>query len=536
MVRTMSTATRSGRGLCQGRSLDSAASPIESHYWPYFPHNRLDRLCGVLGSIQLSVPPTEKVSGTLLGVHRITTLWYFRTVRYGIAENCQAPLHKKYGPIVRIAPDTLAIREPSAIETIYGPKRKSAQVFVKAPFYEGFRANIPGARNDSFPKRVETKHAERRKIQAPSYTQAAVLSYEPCVDRIVQLFKNRMSMFAEAGELRRYAFDVLGEIFFGQEGGFGMVEKGVDCNGWCNTLTTIPNIGASNTYLPYGLRTVWMLGEIIFGGKSAREGVSGTSKLVADSKAVAQKRLDQRNRDPAVAEQPDMLNKLIDVAEKRGMELGWSVHDVTTEVYAVIWAGADTTAIALTSIFYHVHKNPAVLARLRTEIDAACENATLSVPVQYNVAIKLPYLNAVVKEGLRIHHSLGTGLPRLVAKGGASIPGRWIPGGTTVIVNANAIHMDKTIFGEDADVFNPDRWLDGKRAAVMARHVISFGYGPRICVGRHITMVEMYKLLPTLLREYHFEFKTPETEWNVWHGWFQHQRNVNVRVKERTLT
>ncbi|KAK4554665.1 hypothetical protein LTR86_008167 [Recurvomyces mirabilis] len=491
--------------------------------------------------IQSSTTSAEKVSWTFWA--SITTLWYFRTVRYGIAENCQAPLHEKYGPIVRIAPDTLAVCEPSAIETIYGPKRKSEQVFVKAPFYEGFRANIPGARNDSFSERVETKHAERRKIQAPLYTQGAVLSYEPCVDRIVQLFKNRMSMFAEAEEvfdmsiwLHRYAFDVLGEMFFGREGGFGMVEKGIDYNGWCNTLTTIPNIGASNTYLPYGLRTIWMLGEIVLGGRTAREGVSGISKLTADSIAVANERLEQRTRDPAVAEQPDMLNKLMDVAEKRGTELGWSVHDVTTEVYAVIWAGADTTAIALTSIFYHVHKNPAVLARLRTEIDAAYENATLSVPVRYNEAIKLPYLNAVVKEGLRIHHSLGTGLPRLVPKGGASISDHFIPGGTTVIVNANAIHMDKTIFGEDADVFNPDRWLDEKRAAVMARHDMSFGYGPRICVGRHITMVEMYKLLPTLMQEYQFEFETPETEWKVWHGWFQHQRNVNVRVKERTLT
>ena len=83
-----------------------------------------------------------------------------------------------------------------------------------------------------------------------------------------------------------------------------------------------------------------MLGEIVFGGKQARAGVSGISKLTADSTAVAQERLERRRQDAAIAEQPDMLNKLMDVAEKRGSELSWNVHDVTTEVYAVIWAGA----------------------------------------------------------------------------------------------------------------------------------------------------------------------------------------------------
>ena len=176
-----------------------------------------------------------------------------------------------------------------------------------------------------------------------------------------------------------------------------------------------------------------------------------------------------------------------------------------------------------------------MLSRLRAEIDAAYETGTLSTSVRYKDAIKLSYLNAVVREGLRVHHSLGTGLPRIVPKGGAEIAGHWVPEGSTVIVNANAIHMDKTIFGEDADVFNPDRWLDEKRAATMARHDMSFGYGPRICVGRHITMVEMYKLLPAILREFSFDFEMPETEWKVWHGWFQHQRDVKVRVKERAL-
>jgi hypothetical protein len=129
--------------------------------------------------------------------------------------------------------------------------------------------------------------------------------------------------------LRYYAFDVLGEIFFGKEGGFGMVRDDVDYNGWCNTISTIPNIGASVSYLPYGFRTAWMIAEVLFGGKQARDGVSGISKFVVDAKAAAIDRVKQREADPKVKAKQDMLSKLIDVAETPGGVANWNMNDVT---------------------------------------------------------------------------------------------------------------------------------------------------------------------------------------------------------------
>ncbi|KAK1003850.1 hypothetical protein LTR54_007614 [Friedmanniomyces endolithicus] len=489
----------------------------------------------------------------------VTSLWYFRTVRYGIAENCQKPLHDKYGAFVRIAPDTIAISDPAAIATIYGPKRRNEPVFEKAVFCkhiclselcyrthaitdESFRSNIAGARHDSFSERDESKHAERRKIQAPLYTQGAVLKYEPCIDRIIERLRSRLNSIACTSEvtdmsiwLRKYAFDVLGEIFFGREGGFGMLEHGVDYNGWCKTIVATQDIGAASSYMPYGLRTIWILAELVFGGPAARQGINGIGKLVTDATETVEDRSQVRKRDHDAVSREDMLSRLIEAVENRGDEVGWNMHDVSVEAYSAIWAGADTTAIALTSIFYHVHKSPEVLRRLRSEIDHAFSTGAMGMPVRFKDANQLPYLVAVIKEGMRVHHSLGTGLPRLVPKGGADVAGQWLPGGTTVIMNPNALNLDTTIFGNDADIFRPERWLDEDRVAVMSRHDLSFGYGPRICAGRHITMTEIYKVMPAVLRWYEFDFETPNTEWKVWHGWFQHQRNVNVRVKLRQI-
>jgi hypothetical protein len=136
--------------------------------------------------------PLKQFPGPFLA--SITSLWYFRTTRYGVADNNQRPLHDKYGPFVRITPDTLAISEPSALDIIYGPPR-NGQHFLKGEFYKGFRANIPGAGNDSFSEQDVNVHGARRRIQAPLYTQGSVLGYEPCVDRVIKLFCDRIDSF-----------------------------------------------------------------------------------------------------------------------------------------------------------------------------------------------------------------------------------------------------------------------------------------------------------------------------------------------------
>jgi cytochrome P450 len=60
---------------------------------------------------------------------------------------------------------------------------------------------------------------------------------------------------------------------------------------------------------------------------------------------------------------------------------------------------------------------------------------------------------------MRLHPSVGLTIPRVVPGGGKLICGQWFAGGTKIGVNAAVIHRDKSIFGQDADTFNPDRWL-----------------------------------------------------------------------------
>lgn len=199
---------------------------------------------------------------------------------------------------------------------------------------------------------------------------------------------------------------------------------------------------------------------------------------------------------------------------------------------AIIWAGSDTTAIALSSIFYHLHKHPDKLQILLKEIDEAFDTGRLTYPIRFNDARRLTYLHAVIMESMRIHGSLGTGLPREVPEGGAELCGQYIPEGCEVIMNSCAVHFDRRIFGQDADDWRPERWLESEETtAKMERYNLMFGQGPRICIGRHITSVEMYKLLPVILRD--FEFELLVDKWKVRRTWFHNQSDIWCKVRRR---
>ena len=130
-------------------------------------------------------------------------------------------------------------------------------------------------------------------------------------------------------------------------------------------------------------------------------------------------------------------------------------------------------------------RNPAAYAKLTAEIDAAVAEGTMSIPVAYAEAIKLPYLKACINESMRLHPSVGLTMPRLVPAGGATISGFHFPQGYRVGVNGAVVHYDKDVFGLDADSFNPDRWINGD-ALRMDKAMIQFGTGSRTCIGKNV--------------------------------------------------
>lgn len=134
---------------------------------------------------------------------------------------------------------------------------------------------------------------------------------------------------------------------------------------------------------------------------------------------------------------------------------------------------------------------------------------------------------------MRLHPSIGLTLPRHVPAGGCQIAGQWFLEGVRVGVNAAVVHRDQTIFGTDADELVPERWFRPE-AANMERYMFQFGGGARTCIGKNISLCEMYKMIPQLLRGYKLELVEPQRSWKTHNYWFNKPSEVYTRVTTRT--
>jgi cytochrome P450 len=133
-------------------------------------------------------------------------------------------------------------------------------------------------------------------------------------------------------------------------------------------------------------------------------------------------------------------------------------------------------------IVAYIMKNDEVASKLRTEIDAAYKSGALDHPVpSYQQVSKLPYLNACISEGLRLSPAIANIFTREVPAGGATIVGdMFVAAGTEVGVNNWVMGRNKALYGDDAEVFRPERWLDEKNAKSLREYDFAFGHGARL--------------------------------------------------------
>ena len=89
-------------------------------------------------------------------------------------------------------------------------------------------------------------------------------------------------------------------------------------------------------------------------------------------------------------------------------------------------------------------------------------------------------------------------------RAGVDIKGHFIPGGTIIGASAWTIHAKEEIFGKRTEEFRPERWLEvdeGERKR-MENSLFTFGYGSRVCIGKTVSFLEIYKVVPTLLLKF----------------------------------
>ena len=139
---------------------------------------------------------------------------------------------------------------------------------------------------------------------------------------------------------------------------------------------------------------------------------------------------------------------------------------------------------------YYICKYPRYHRLVQDEVDAFYVENNLTEPITYLQSQQLPMLQAVVKEAIRLLPSIVFQLLRH-APADFTVRGEYIPAETPVGISPMAQNRDREIFGEDADEFRPERWLENRdRAGAMDTSLMTFGgSGPRMCVGKNIALV-----------------------------------------------
>lgn len=125
---------------------------------------------------------------------------------------------------------------------------------------------------------------------------------------------------------------------------------------------------------------------------------------------------------------------------------------------------------------------------------------------------KINYLEAILKEWMRVLPVASWCLYRIVPPTGVTITDRFIPGGTVVGCQIDAVHQDEGVFGKNAHTFRPERWIKADEGQLrrMNRSFLAFSAGKRTCTGVHIAWLEMKKTLSMLLM--HFNISLSDTD------------------------
>ncbi len=145
----------------------------------------------------------------------------------------------------------------------------------------------------------------------------------------------------------------------------------------------------------------------------------------------------------------------------------------------------------------HLMTSPTAYRTLQAEIDRSISEELISSPITDAEGQKLLYLQAVIKEGLRIFPPVAGLMPKVVPKGGDIFNGIKVPEGAEIGYCGWGVHHNKEIFGDDADMFRPERWIEaeGERLNTMKATVeMVFKFGKWQCLGKNVAAMELNKI------------------------------------------
>ncbi|KAI5816399.1 cytochrome P450 [Pyronema omphalodes] len=456
-------------------------------------------------------------------------------------------LHKKYGPVVWVAPYEVSVSDPKLRSVIYGfaDERKEESFFPKS------RSSETGLFNEDFNFAFETDPARARLGKyalSHAYSEKGLMNLEHYFDEAVDEFTMGFKKHVASSD-KPHCFSDWAHFFMFDLGTLLM-------GGYSRGLL---RAGKDEHYAIWAARLVFdVVGSLIPVPLSTYVTTRSIRKFLLN------KQIEQLYRwalcydkDKGEAHKIERINEIADSnpnnfmskfrdAEKKMRRLfpkgNWS-ESITNNAF-FIYAGAMVASSSLPLVIRYIYSNPRVLAKIREELSTLDREVRISDIVHKNGQSSLPYLEASILEGLRLSPSFGLPLGRTVPSLGCRLNEYFIPPTYTVFMSSWCINFDESYFGPDASEFKPERWLgnhpteiakDGSGLPRTMRNYLeagwfTFGAGSRVCIGRHYTEIAFAKFVANFVRTFDLEITEPGY---IWYGLIQHTEKMMVKAKVR---
>ncbi|CAJ2629430.1 unnamed protein product [Trifolium pratense] len=214
---------------------------------------------------------------------------------------------------------------------------------------------------------------------------------------------------------------------------------------------------------------------------------------------IIEKRMKLRQSEDYVS-MNDMLDSLLDISKEDSQKMDKNL--IKHLLFDLLVAGTDTSALGLERAMTRLVHHPEAMSKAKKELEGTIG---LGNPIEESDIDRLPYLNAVIKESLRLHPPAPMLLPRK-ARVDVEISGYTIPKGAQVLINEWAI--GRTDIWDDADSFSPERFL-GSEIDVKGRHfkLTPFGSGRRICPGSPLAVRMLHLMLGSLINSFDWKLE-----------------------------
>ncbi|QDS67654.1 hypothetical protein FKW77_004780 [Venturia effusa] len=408
-------------------------------------------------------------------------------------------LHQRYGPIVRINPEELHIDDAGFYDQIYVGNRKTDKWHWSAKMFGTKTAAVGTTDHDL--------HRMRRTALNPFFSKQSVGHWEDIIQLSIDRLYSRLSCLAESAlpvnlsdAFTAVSGDVISSYTFGES--YNLVEQEDFAPEWRKLMLEL----SKNTHLmkqfgwAYVLLTrlpealVGLLHPLSRALFKLRNGISNQIR--------ATKRIDAKaDTDTRQTIFHGLLFGNLPESEKSAARL-------TDEGLTIIGAGTVTTAHTLSTIFFHLLSEPTLSSRLQKELATASQK---KASLRWDDLANLPYLSAIVSEGLRLSFGVSHRLQRISPDTALQYRDWTIPRGTPVSMTQMFIMQDPTIFPRPRE-FIPERWLDdpelrGDRFTdtnfppprLAKKFLVPFSRGSRACLGMNLAYAEIYLTIGTLL-------------------------------------